>query len=172
MPFETVSNGGVFPASPSERRVALGREGAVVAGPIDGGRERLLLSPSWSPVLRGARKPEGRIHHGHVAKCLWKVSKLALDDRIVLFGQQPDIVSETEQTVEQFFRFLEAALEDEVIYKPKAAREKGAFTGWKTINPRLGFVAQNKSVDQKPAFNLGDRIANAIITGRQETDQR
>jgi hypothetical protein len=27
-----------------------------------------------------------------VAKCLWKVSKLALVDRIVLFGQQPDIV--------------------------------------------------------------------------------
>jgi hypothetical protein len=107
-----------------------------------------------------------------MAKCLWKVSKLAFVDRIVLFGQQPDIVSETEQTVEQFFRFLEATLEDEVIYKPKAAREKSAFTGWKTINPRVGFVAQNKSIDQKSALNLGDGIANAIIAGRQETDQR
>jgi hypothetical protein len=106
-----------------------------------------------------------------VAECLRKVSKLALVDRIVLFGQQPDIVSETEQTAEQCFRFLEVTLEDEVIDMPKAAREKGAFTGWKTVNPRLGFVAQNKSVDQKPAFNLGDGIANAIIAGRQETDQ-
>jgi hypothetical protein len=42
-------------------------------------------------------------------------------DRIELFGEQPDIVSEIEQAVRQFLRFVEATLDDEVIYKPKAA---------------------------------------------------
>jgi len=72
-----------------------------------------------------------------------------------------------EQTFEEFFGFLEATLEDEVVYQPKAAREKGAFTRRETINSGVRLVAQNKSVDYKPAFNLRDGIANPIIARGQ-----
>jgi hypothetical protein len=53
---------------------------------------------------------------------LWEVSQHTPSQRIELFGEQANVVTVREQTLEQLSRFCIAALQDVIVDEPEAAR--------------------------------------------------
>lgn len=74
-------------------------------------------------------QPERGGEQGQVGERLREVSHLALQSRIVLFGEQSDVIGERDDVFEQSQRVVMAPLERVVSREPKAAREKRALAG-------------------------------------------
>jgi hypothetical protein len=56
-----------------------------------------------------------------VGQCLWEVAEEPLPARVVLLGEEADVVSEREQPLEQAARLVVAAEEGEVVIRPLAS---------------------------------------------------
>lgn len=73
-------------------------------------------------LLHLAQVPR-RLSEREVAERLRKSAKLPPRPRIVLLGEQADIVSNREQTLKEPARVAVTTLQDHVVGKPKTARE-------------------------------------------------
>ena len=62
-----------------------------------------------------------------VRKRLRKVPELASEPRIVLLGQEADIVAQRQEAFKKLARLRHAPLHDEIVGEPEAAGEKCAF---------------------------------------------
>jgi hypothetical protein len=58
---------------------------------------------------------------------LWKISELTLFAWIVFFREQPQIVAQIKQSLEQFSRFLLPAEKMPTVGEPKRAGKKHSF---------------------------------------------
>src|SRR5687768_1007111 len=75
---------------------------------------------------------------------LRKISEHALLRRVVLFGEQPDVVAERKQSIDQLFRFLPSSAHRVRIGEPEAASEKRAFVARQSVDLRRGVVAMHE----------------------------
>ena len=69
----------------------------------------------------------GRGRERDVREGLREIADLALAARVVFLGEQPDIVGEREQPLEQALRIGVAAEHDVVVDQPEAAGKERAF---------------------------------------------
>jgi hypothetical protein len=69
-----------------------------------------------------------------VGKGLREVAELASSDRVVLLGQQTNIVTKVEQPLEQLARLVVTALQLEHRYEPERARDEGALAARETVD--------------------------------------
>ena len=116
--------------------------------------------------MLGASEIECGVHERDVRECLGEVAQLALRARIVLLGQETDVVSQVEEVLEETARVGETAEEDQVVRKPEAAGEERAFAWRKTVLGARRIVAQHQTIDGEPLFDGLDGAANARIVGR------
>src|SRR5712691_2602591 len=107
-----------------------------------------------------------------VRECLRKVSELAVRDRVVLLGEQADVVAQVEQSLEQLARLLDVALQREHVREPERARQEHALARRQPVLDLGGPVAQNESVDDQLAPDRVDGGDEARIRRGQKADQR
>src|SRR6266567_13389 len=98
---------------------------------------------------RGTMRPAQivrRIDQRHVTEGLRKIADLPLRAEIILFGQQSDVVSERQQTLEYLARFRVASCEREIVCVPEGAGEKGALARRQSIDTGAGGVTLHQAV--------------------------
>src|SRR5579875_3277401 len=78
---------------------------------------------------------------------LGKVADLPLELRIVFLGEEPDIVAQREQALEQLARLVHPILQRVIVGEPEAAGEEGALAGRK---PRMGIISRLASSSGLP----------------------
>src|SRR5262245_52925962 len=104
-----------------------------------------------------------RADQRHVREGLREISELAFRTRVVLFGEQANVVPEREQVLEHLARFVDAAEQREVVYVPEAAREERALAWRQAIFRFLGAIAQHEPVDPEIASDRVERASHARI---------
>src|SRR5689334_10663781 len=75
---------------------------------LAGSRSLRVVARHWH--LAGAREIDRGIDQGHVREGLGEVPQEPPPSRIVLFGEQPDVVGQAAEALEEGTRFLDAAL--------------------------------------------------------------
>src|SRR5579864_7098276 len=75
----------------------------------------------------GAAQIEGGVDQGHMRESLREIAQLSPGCRIVLFGQEADIIAQREQALEDLTRLGLAPLHRHIVSEPKAASEKRAL---------------------------------------------
>jgi hypothetical protein len=81
-------------------------------------------------------------------ECLGEVAEEPMVLGVVLLGEQPEVVAQGEQLIEQLARLGAASERAERVDKPKRAGEEGALAAAHAIDVslRLGRVAQDQAV--------------------------
>ena len=102
---------------------------------------------------------------------LRKIAELAPVRRIVFLGQQPHVVAQRQQSLEEVARFLIPAEHCVIVRKPEAAGEERAFARREPVGPRSGVVTHHQSVAQEAALDRRDRAVNPGVVRRQEADK-
>ena len=70
---------------------------------------------------------EGGVHEREVRERLRKVPEHAPRNRVVLLGDEANVVRERDETLEQRMRFVVALEELQTVDEPERAREEDAF---------------------------------------------
>src|SRR5205085_7223146 len=83
-----------------------------------------LKTPITSVLGRAAcgREVVRRVDHCHVGERLRKVANEPLAYRVVLFAEEPDVVRQTGEAIEERLSFRNTALQNEVVGEPERAR--------------------------------------------------
>src|SRR5689334_22115050 len=92
--------------------------------------------------------------------------------RVIFFREQPDIVAETYQPLEQLFCVVAAAEQQVGIREPETAGEKRAFAGRQSVLRLAGVVAQHETVGEQLALDRLHGAAIARIIGLEESERR
>jgi hypothetical protein len=80
-----------------------------------------------------------------VREGLWEVPELAPRAGVVLLGEEPDVVPERHETVEQGRRVVVPSLEREHLDEPERAREEDALAGRQAVDVLVvGAVAEQE----------------------------
>src|SRR5688572_32979639 len=95
--------------------------------------------------LGGGAQVQGSIDQRDVGESLGKVAEKALLERIVFLGEQPDIVGEAGQTVEQRARLVQAALQAQVVGQPEAAGKEHPLARRQPVDGLVRAVALHQS---------------------------
>ena len=91
----------------------------------------------------------------------------------VSFGEQTDIVTETEQAFEERAGFVVAALRGQDFDQPEGAGEKNSFARGQSVHIALGVpVAHQEPVDRQLPLNGVHRRDHARIGRGQKPDDR
>src|SRR6185503_5920580 len=98
-----------------------------------------------------------RIHECDVRERLRKIANQASRVRVVLLGQQPDIIPECKQPLEQLARIVAPPGEDVRIREPEAAGEERALALGQPVVARARVVPKKEPVDEQPPFDCLDR---------------
>src|SRR5215471_16289557 len=138
---------------------------------MQGSRGGLRSLPA---LLRGADivQAHGGTDESEMRECLREVAELPPGTRIVFFREQPHIVAQREQALEQRECFGLAVLQLVNVGKPEAAREKDTLSRRQAINVRPGSIAQHQAVDHELLLDGRDGAAHAWIVHRQEAKER
>src|SRR6185437_2841801 len=105
---------------------------------------------------------EGRVHEGEVRERLRKVSELTLRLRVVLLRQQPDVVRETDEALEQRVCVLVPPDELEAVDEPERARKEDALARRQAVDAGLArAVPQDEAVHDEALLDRLDRSADA-----------
>src|SRR5215213_8205453 len=109
-----------------------------------------------------------------VRERLRKVAELHPGPRIVFFAQEAEIVTQSEQAIEQRLRFVQPALHSEDFDQPERASQEDAFARWEPIDMLLilASVAKQETVDTELASDRFDGRDESRIVRRQEADDR
>ena len=93
---------------------------------------------------------ERRADEREVGERLREVAELPAGDGVVLLGEQPDVVAEVEQSLEQLAGLVELALPGEYLDQPERAGEKDALARREPVDVAVlvGEVAEDEAVDQ------------------------
>src|ERR1700727_1249522 len=118
------------------------------------------LIPWPAPVLLGvALEVEGGLHERDVAERLRHVADKPAVARIILFTEQPDVVTQGEQPFEQLGRFLVPAPQLQRVRQPEAARQEGSLRARQPVHLRRAawrqlVPAQETALPQVPLEGL------------------
>src|SRR5207248_7027097 len=102
----------------------------------------------FGPVLRrsvGAREIARGVDQRHVGEGLRKIPEEPSMRRIVLLGEQPDVVAERDEPLEDLARLRAAPLQRQVVGEPERAGEECAFAGWQTIEVGVGRISMDEA---------------------------
>src|SRR5215469_3071879 len=102
-------------------------------------------------------------------KSLREISHEAFQLRVVLFGKQPDIVTDCKQLVEQLLCVVNPALQNVVIHQPETAREENSFLSWQSIDGGGRVVPLNEAIAQETFLDRAYRAENARVVVPQKT---
>jgi hypothetical protein len=108
-----------------------------------------------------------RVDERDVAESLWKVPHLTPRAWIILLGQQSDIVPKRQQTLKHRPRFIDAALQYQIVDKPKTTGEECGLAWWQAVLCLAGVVAKDKAIYQQPALNCPHGAYDPRIGWRQ-----
>jgi len=106
-----------------------------------------------------------------VGERLREVADEPLAHRVVLLGQETDVVAHVEHPLEERSRLLVPTLQREAVREPTTARQERALTTGHAVDVGLGVVAADESVDRQPFLDRGDRAGDPRVGRRQEPDQ-
>src|SRR5690349_12987854 len=109
------------------------------------------------------RQSEGGIHQRKVAECLREVTKLSLVFRVVLLGEQANVVAGRGGSVKQPARILSPAHHLIDRSEPERAGQKDAFFAGETIYRRFRLESKQQPVLEKFTLNCLDCSHNARI---------
>lgn len=120
--------------------------------------------------MRGARQIEGRVDQRDVGEGLREVADLPAISRIVFLREQPEIVAQRQQAVEQTLGLLAASDGDVGVREPEAAGQEDAFTGFEPVIGDFRVVAAYEAVDEQVPFDRLDSPDISWIARRDEAD--
>src|SRR5262245_422924 len=132
---------------------------------------RTLLSlRERTPGSALAAEIERRADDRDVGERLREIPELSFRPRVVLLGQEADVVAQREQSLEEPPRVVMAAEEQVDVDEPEAARDERALAGGKAVVGFPAVVAQHQAVHEETLLDLLDCAAHAGIARRQEAD--
>ena len=104
---------------------------------------------------------------------LREVSELTAGDGIVLLGEQPHVIAEVEEPLEQLACLVYLSLPGENLNEPERAREEHALARWEPVDVAVlvGEVTKDKAVDGELAADRCDGGDEPLVARRQEPDQ-
>src|SRR5690606_23243014 len=79
------------------------------------------VCPIYSRRLAPPVEIERRIDDAHMAESLGKIAQHALQTRVILFRQQPDVIAQPDQVSKKSFRFSIATLQNVNVGQPERA---------------------------------------------------
>ena len=91
---------------------------------------------------------------------------------VVLLGEQTEIVSQTEQALEDLARLGSTASELHRVRQPEAARQECTFSRGQPVVGRGRVVTHHKPVDEEFALDRCDRAADPGIVRRKKASRR
>src|SRR5262245_28428988 len=120
------------------------------------------------------RKVVGRVHEPDVRERLREVAEQPLLVRVVLLGEQAEVVADSEQPLEERARLVPAAEGGEAVDEPERARQEHALAGREAVDLArvLLAVALDEAVARQVALDALDRADDARVVDRQEADER
>src|SRR5262244_3643218 len=121
-------------------------------------------------LVFGQRK--GRVHQRKVTERLRKVAELAVLFRVVLLGEQSEIVGRRGHFVEQPSSILFPAHHLIDRDEPERAGEEYPFVAGKAVDVRFGLEPKEQPIPKKLALERRDGADDARIGCRQEAAQR
>ena len=83
-----------------------------------------------------------RVHQRQVRERLRKIAQLAPQPRIVLLGEQPDIVAQRPQSLEQPSRIVPTTQQHVVVGEPETACEEGTLSRREPVVRVAGVVPE------------------------------
>src|SRR5689334_18947579 len=121
-----------------------------------------VLSPTRVPVmhrrLQVRQDVQRRVREREVRERLREVPELPLRLRVVLLGQQADVVRKADQAVEERMRLVVPADELVAIDEPERAGQKDALAGRQPVDSALMCpVTEDEAVLQELSLDGGDR---------------
>src|SRR3954467_14377814 len=132
----------------------------------------LMWPAALAPLLRRAlrlREIEDGVHERDVAESLREVAHEALLLLIVLFRNQPEVIADPDQALDEGTRLLAAAEADQIVRVPEAAGEEGALAPRQAVRLlALGVVAQDEAVPHQVLAGRRDGADHGGIVLRQE----
>src|SRR5215472_14423833 len=114
----------------------------------------------------------GGVDQSQVRETLRKISKLPAGDRVVLFSEQPKMIPDREQPLEQFLRFRHSPLEGVIVGQPEAAGQKGALVTGEAVESEFRGISSNEAAAQELLLNCAHGRCHAGIVGWQKADER
>src|SRR5579859_1877538 len=104
---------------------------------------------------------ERRVDEREVGEGLREVAELTLRSRVVLLSQQPDIVREADETVEERHRFVAAAEQLEAVDEPERAREEDSFARREPVDVAfLRAIAEDEAIHDEVLLDRLDGAAH------------
>jgi hypothetical protein len=110
-----------------------------------------------------SRKIAGGVDDRNVRQRLREIADQVSATAIIFLGQQPDVVAQREQSLEQRNRVRLSAGKRKRIGEPKRTRQKGAFLRRQSVDAIRGQITHHESVDEELALDRGDRALNPLI---------
>src|SRR6202011_2723482 len=122
----------------------------------------------WSLWLAPLRPPhfvqiQSRCDQGDMRECLRKVSDLPLRVRVVLLREEPNIVPQRQQALEQGTRLPVAVLQRIVVGEPKTAGEERAFPRGQSVEVYAGAITPHQAINHELSLDRRDGAAHARI---------
>src|SRR3546814_918829 len=117
---------------------------------------------------------ERGVHQADVAERLREVTELATGHRVVLLGEEPHVVAQGEQPLEQRSGLVDPADEGQRVGHPERAEQEGALAPRQAVDrrPGAGRVSLDEAVDAELALHRLDGADDALVVGRQEPHHR
>src|SRR6478672_9291161 len=107
-----------------------------------------------------------------MGKRLREISQLTFCLRVVLFGEETDIVAQSEKPLEKRACLRLASCQVEAISQPERTWQKNSVASGQAIDALfLRPITHDKPVLDQIAFDRGKRAEKALVPGGQETDQ-
>src|SRR5438105_9192471 len=96
-----------------------------------------LCAHSAPPEALPGAEDERGVYEREVGEGLGEVPQEAAGLGVVLLREQPDVVSEVEQPLEELARLLQPALEREGVREPEGARQEDALAARQAIDAEI-----------------------------------
>ena len=117
-----------------------------------------------------AREVVGGVDERHVGEGLREVAHLPSGPHVVLLGQQPEVVAQTDQPVEHGVGVVVAADQVETVGHPERTGQEGTLVTGEPVHRAgvLGAVAQHEAVLGEPPLDDLDRRPHPLVGGGEE----
>src|SRR5215216_1391371 len=127
---------------------------------------------SGSTLRVRCRNSGRRADQGEMAERLWEVADLSLPSHVVLFGQQAEIVGQTDEPLEQGTSLLDTAVERERADQPKRAGKELSLVAGQPVVRVGGRVARDEAVSAEVARDRVDRAGDPLVGAGKEPHER
>src|SRR5215217_5350012 len=134
----------------------------------------LVLEAQVAWVGAGLAEVHGGVDQRDMGEGLGEVAQLAAAGRVVLLGQQPDVVAQPQQPLEQLSGILEPADQGVVVGQPEAAGQEGSLPAGEPVHRlpgRAGGIAEHEPVVQQLPLDGLDGALDPRVGRGQEPHQ-